>query len=72
MKKVSDEEYSLEVDVQYVEKLHDLRNDLPILHVKMSIEKVGKLEANLYDKTESVIQIRKLKQKLNHGLVLKN
>ena len=28
--------------------------------------------ANLYDKTECVIQIRNSKQTLNHGLVLKN
>ena len=37
---------------------------------KMKIEKVEKLEANLYDKTEYVIHIRNLKQALNHGLVL--
>ena len=47
----SDEEYSLEVDVQYIQKLHDLRNDLPIFSVKMNIEKVGKLVANLHGKT---------------------
>ena len=38
----------------------------------MKIEKVGKLIANLHDKTEYVIHIRNLKQTLNHGLVLKN
>ena len=27
----SDEEYFLEVDVQYLEKLHELHNDLPSL-----------------------------------------
>ena len=27
----SDEEYFLEVDVQYTEKLHELHNDLPFL-----------------------------------------
>ena len=37
----------------------------------MNIEKVGKLVANLHDKTEYVIHIRNLKQALNHGLVLK-
>ena len=37
----------------------------------MKIEKVKKLVANLYDKTKYVIQIRNLKQALNHGLVLK-
>ena len=37
----------------------------------MKIEKVEKLIANLHDKTEYVIQIRKLNQALNHRLVLK-
>ena len=37
----------------------------------MKIEKVGKLLANLHDKTEYVIQIRNLNQALNHELVLK-
>ena len=52
--------YFLEVDVQYLQKLHELRNDLPFLPDKMKIEKV-----------EYVINIGKLKQALNHGLVLK-
>ena len=38
----------------------------------MKIEKVGKLVANLHDKTEYVIQLQNLKHALNHGLVLKN
>ena len=37
----------------------------------MKIEKVRKLVTNLYDKTEYVIHIRKLKQALNHGLAFK-
>ena len=37
----------------------------------MKIEKVEKLVANLHDKTEYVIQIRNLKQALNHKFVLK-
>ena len=36
----------------------------------MKIEKEN-LVVNLHDKTEYVIQIRNLKQALNHGLVLK-
>ena len=67
----SDEGYFLEVDVQYLEKLHELHNDLPFLPERMKIEKVEKLVANLHDKTEYVIHIRNLKQALNHGLVLK-
>ena len=37
----------------------------------MKIEKVEKLVANVYDKTEYVIHIRNLKQALNNGLFLK-
>ena len=36
----------------------------------MQIEKLEKLAANLYDKTECVININ-LKEALNHGLILK-
>ena len=67
----SDEGYFLEVDVQYLEKLHELHNDLPFLPKKMKIEKVEKLAAHLHDKTEYVIHIKNLKQTLNHELVLK-
>ena len=38
----------------------------------MWIEKVEKLVSDLRDKTEHVIQIRNLKQALDHGLVLEN
>ena len=67
----SDKAYFREVDVRYLEKLHELHNDLPFLPEGMKIEKVEKLVANLHDKTEYVIRIRNLKQALNYGLVLK-
>ena len=67
----SDERYFLEVDVQYLEKLHEFYNDLLFLPERMKIEKVEKLVANLHDKTEYVIHIRNLKQALHHGLVSK-
>ena len=67
----SDKGYFLKFDVQYLEKLHELRNYLPFLPERMKIEKAEKLEANLHDKTEYVIHIRNLKQALNHKLVLK-
>ena len=38
---------------------------------KMEIEKVEKLVTHVYDKNEYVIQIRNLKQVLNHGFILK-
>ena len=58
------------IDVQYLEKLHEFHNDLPFLPEKMKTEKVKKVVANLHEKTEYVMQIRKLKQTVN-GLVLK-
>ena len=67
----SAEGYFLEVDVQCLQKLHELSNDLPFLPERMEIEKVEKLVPNLHDKTEYVIHIRNLKQSLNHRLVLK-
>ena len=67
----SDEGYLLEVDVQYLEKLHELHDDLPFLSKRMKIVKVEKLVANLHDKTEYIIHIMNLKQTVNHGLVLK-
>ena len=38
----------------------------------MRVENVGKLAANLQDKTDYVMHIRNLRQALNDGLVLKN
>ena len=38
---------------------------------KMEIEKLEKLVTHIYDKNEYVIQIRNLKQVLNHGFILK-
>ena len=67
----SDEGYFLEVDVQYLEKLHELHNDLSFLPEGMKIANVEKLVANLHDKTEYVIHTRNLKQALSHRLVLK-
>ena len=54
----SDEGYFHEVEIQYIDKLHDL----PILPERMIVEKVKKLIANSHDKTEYVIHIRNLKQ----------
>ena len=69
--KESNEWYFPQVDVQHLEKLHQLQNDLPFLPERMKIKNVEKLVANLHDKAEYVINVRNLKQVLNHGLVLK-
>ena len=39
----NDKGYFLEVDAQYLEKLHKIHNDLPFLPERMKIEKVKKL-----------------------------
>ena len=44
-------------NVQYLEKLHNLHNDLPFLPKRMRIEKLKNIVANLHDKTEYVIPI---------------
>ena len=67
----SDKGYILEVDVEYPKKLHDFHSDLPFLPERIKIDKCNKLVCNLYDKKDYVVQIRSLKQTLNHGLILK-
>ena len=48
----SDEGYFLEIDIQYLEKLHELQNDLLFLPERIKTEKVEKLVANLHDKND--------------------
>ena len=40
----SGEEYFLEVDVQYLEKLHELHNDLPFLPERKKLKKSKSLQ----------------------------
>ena len=44
--KESNEGYFLEVDVQYLKKLHEFHNNLSFLPERIKIEKVEKLVAN--------------------------
>ena len=46
----SDERYFFEIDIQYLEKLHELQNDLAFLPERIKIETIEKLEANFYNK----------------------
>ena len=62
----SDEEYFVEVDVQYLEQLHAFHNDLPFLPEKINFGKFEKLVANLLDKTDYVIHIRRFKKALKN------
>ena len=58
----SDERYFLKFDVQYLEKLHELHNDLPFSPEIMKIGGVEKLVANLNDETEYIIHIINFKR----------
>ena len=69
---MKDEGYFWEVDVQYLQKLHNIHNDLPFLSERIKIEKIEKVIANLHNKTEYVVRIRNFNETLNHRLVLKN
>ena len=67
----SDDGYIPEVDVEYPKDLHNLHNDLPFLPERMKINKCNKLVCDIYDKSKYVVHIRRLKQALNNGLILK-
>ena len=69
--KIAMKDIFFETDVQYLEKLHDIHNDLLFLLERMKIEKFGKDVANLHDKKEYLVHIRNLKETTNNGLVLK-
>ena len=67
----SDMGYIFYVDIIYPKELYELHKDLPFLPDRMEVNKVDKLVANVYDKTNYIIHINALKQALNHGLILK-
>ena len=67
----SDMGYIFYVDIIYPKELYELHKDLPFLPDKMEVNKVNKLVANVYDKTNYVIHIYASKRALNHGLILK-
>ena len=67
----SKEGFFLVLDDQYPEEVHELHNNLLFFPERMNTEKVEQLVANLHNKKKYVIHIRKLKQALNHELVLK-
>ena len=53
----SDERYILELDVEYLKKLHNLHSDLPFLLERMKMHKCNKLVCNLHDKENYIIHI---------------
>ena len=67
----SDKGYFLEVDIDYPKELLHLHKDLPFLPERKKVNKVEKLICGIEDKEKYVMNIKVLKQALNHGLVLK-
>ena len=61
----SDEGYFVEADVQYLDKLHELCNDSPFLPERIKIEKAEKVVANLHDKNEYELVLKKIIKWLN-------
>ena len=59
--------YILKVDFEYPKDLHTLHCDLLFLSERMKTKKCNNLVCSLYDKKEYVVDIRTLKQALNHG-----
>ena len=59
-----------ESENQYSEQLHEIHNYMPFLSERLKLPKIEKLLTNSHDKNEYVIQIRNLKQALNHGFIL--
>ena len=62
----SDAGYLLEVDIEYLKKLHESHRDLPLLPIKKD-----KSLTTLDNKENYVVHIQALKQALNHGLKFK-
>ena len=61
--------YFIEVDIDYPKELFNLNKDLPFLSERLKMLK--KLIFSTEDKEKYVINIRALKQALNHRLALK-
>ena len=63
--------YFLESNFEYLKTLFNLHKDLPFSPERKKTEKCKKLVCNIHNKENYVINIRTLKQALNHGLILK-
>ena len=68
-KKHSRKGHLFQIDIKNLVNFHELYNNLPFFPQIIKSEKVEKLEANLHDREEYLIQVRNLKHALNHGLL---
>ena len=69
--KKQSKDYFLEVNVCYLQNLHNLNNDFPFMCEKRKINGVQKLVPNLYNKKIYVMHIMALNQVFKHELILK-
>ena len=67
----SNKGYFLEVDVEYPKNLFSIHNDLPFLPERSKIKYCNKLVCSVRDNKNYFIQIKALKQALNHEIILK-
>ena len=63
--------YFLEVYIDYLKELFNFQKNLPFLPKSKKVNKVEKLICSIENKEKCVIDIRSLKQALNHGLIFK-
>ena len=63
---------TLEVDLEYDNRLHDLHNDYPLAPERVIVEKVEKFIPNFRDKKKYVVHHSILKTYLDLGLKIKN
>ena len=61
----------MEADIEYPKTLFNSHKDLPVLLESQKIENVQKFICCTEDKEKYLIDIRALKQALNHGLTFK-
>ena len=65
--KESGKDYLLEVDISYLNGLHNLHNDLQFMCKKMKINGVQKLVPSLFNKKKHVIHAATLDKAIKHG-----
>ena len=65
------ESFTLKVDLEYPEELHDLHNDYPLAVESVKVDGVKKLIPNLHDKINYTAYYGLLRFFLKHGMILK-
>ena len=66
----SNNEYILDINVEYPKNLFNLHHNFSFLTERKKIGKFNTLFCSIHDKKNYILHIRALKQALNHGLIL--